>query len=275
MRYRFTAVFALVILSMFSNTLVSQTAPAQQGDPTQAALSCQSEKDLNVFAGCWSYEMMSDPQRQVAQCVQQSPSPGDFIFCATQRRLSLDEQRLAFCAFQSSGNFGVVASCAGSEFLNPTQQRLVACVSSNRTNYVGAALCAGGRNLTPEQAVVANCTLQTGGQPYAFATCVGGQLTANELQKCVTIGIGGNGCFGNDNAITQTVRTAWKGLAGGPNSVLNNPGQLAGGQNSIINNPGQIFGGPNSVFNNPSQLVPSGINNLGTVGGHRICLPWC
>ena len=42
----------------------------------------------------------------------------------------------------------------------------------------------------------------------------------------------------------------------GPNSVINNPGQLTGGLNSVINNPGQLTGGPNSVINNPGQLPP-------------------
>jgi hypothetical protein len=253
--------------------IVSPVVFAQPGDPVESANACKSEKDLNAFAGCWSHEMMSDVQRQVAQCVPQSPSPGNFIFCAAQRPLSLEEQRLAYCAFQSAGNFGAAASCAGFQFLNPNQQRLVACVASNGTNYVGAALCAGGRNLTPEQAIIANCTLQTAGQPFPFAACVAGPETAAELQKCVASGIGENGCFGNNNNIVKA-RTAWKGLPDGPNSVLNNPRQLTGGQNSTINSAGQVLGGNNSVFNNPSQLLPPP-PEVGSLGGHRICLPWC
>jgi hypothetical protein len=135
-----------------------------------------------------------------------------------------------------------------------------------------------------------------------FAGCVGGQLTTNELQKCLTVGIDGAGCFGDNKAIVKAVSDVWKGIAGGPNSVFNNPGQLAGGPNSMINNPGQITGGPNSVINNPGQLaggsnsvannpgqILGGSNsvirnpgqlvpppvNLGTVGGHRVCIPWC
>jgi hypothetical protein len=108
----------------------------------------------------------------------------------------------------------------------------------------------------------------------AFAGCVGGQLTTTELQKCLALGIGGAGCFGNNNAIVKAIGDAWKGVAGGPNSVFNNPGQLAGGPNSVINNPGQILGGPNSAARNPGQLVPPPLN-LGTVGGKRVCIPWC
>jgi hypothetical protein len=247
---------------------------AQQGDPTLSALRCQAEKNLNDFSACWSREMMSNPQRQVADCVSQSGSPAEFVFCATQRRLSPSEQRLAGCAFQSGGNLSATASCAGYGYLDREQQRLVGCVASHGSNFLEAAICAGGQYLTPEQAIVANCAIQTGGQPYAFAGCVGGQVTTSELQKCLAVGIGGAGCFGSNNAIVKATSDGWKGVAGGPNSVFNNPGQLAGGPNSVINNPSQIFGGPNSAFRNPEQLAPPPVN-LGTVGGKRVCIPWC
>lgn len=47
----------------------------------------------------------------------------------------------------------------------------------------------------------------------------------------------------NNKAIDQIIAAE---IAGGPNSVINNPGQILGGSNSVINNPGQILGGPNS-----------------------------
>jgi Papain family cysteine protease len=46
-----------------------------------------------------------------------------------------------------------------------------------------------------------------------------------------------------DAAVEQVA----KDIAGGPNSVVNNPGQIFGGTNSVLHNPGQILGGPNSV----------------------------
>ena len=61
---------------------------------------------------------------------------------------------------------------------------------------------------------------------------------------------------------------------GGDNSFVRNPGQIWGGSNSFVRNPSQFWGGNNSVFNNPAQLAPPPVT-LGTVGGHRICLPWC
>ena len=120
------------------------------------------------------------------------------------------------------------------------------------------------------------------------------RLTARELLKCAANGIGGkDGCFGDNNDLVG--RNGWVArtfgqIAGGPNSVINNPGQIWGGDNSFVRNPGQIWGGsnsfvrnpsqiwggPNSVFNNPRQLLPQPKPlTLGSVGGKRICLPWC
>ena len=225
----------IAIITLVAFIPIWETAKAQQANPTQAAVACTSFRgDINSFAACWISEMMSDRQQQVARCFSESKSVLTFAFCSAQRPLSPQEQQLADCALRLNGDYGAAAACAGMQFLGPEEQRLVRCVVSNGANYLGAAICAGGRNLTPEQTVVANCALTTGAQPYAFAGCVGGPLTENELQKCVTIGIGANGCFGNNNTIVRAVSDAWQGISGS-NSVFNNPGQILGGQNSIIN----------------------------------------
>jgi len=127
---------------------------------------------------------------------------------------------------------------------------------------------------------------------YAAAGCIATRLTGRELMKCFTDGVGGSrGCFGDNNDLFGrngwTARTIGQ-LAGGPNSVIRNPGQIWGGDNSFLRNPGQIWGGSNSfvrnpsqfwggnnsIFNNPSQLAPKPVT-LGSIGGKRICLPWC
>lgn len=116
-------------------------------------------------------------------------------------------------------------------------------------------MCAGGSRLTPEQAIIAQCAVSTGFQPVAAAGCIGTQFAINELQKCMTGGIGGSGgCFGPNNEAVKVIRAAWKGVSGGKNSLVNNPAQIWGGKNSVVNNPAQIWGGPNSMFNNPGQV---------------------
>jgi hypothetical protein len=160
------------------------------------------------------------------------------------------------------------------------------------------ATCAGANmfnlQLNPEQQIAVQCVVSTGGQPYAAAGCIASRLTMRELTKCMTDGFGGKGCFGDTNDLFGregwTARTLGQ-IAGGPNSIINNPGQIWGGDNSFVRNPGQIWGGDNSfvrnpsqfwggnnsIFNNPSQLLPQPPPpvQLGTIGGKRICLPWC
>jgi len=114
--------------------------------------------------------------------------------------------------------------------------------------------------------------------------------TIRELTKCMTDGVGGDGCFGDSNDLVGkngwTARTLGQ-LQGGPNSFarnpsqiwggdnsfVRNPSQIWGGTNSFVRNPGQIWGGPNSVFNHPQQLAPQPLTL--NVGGKRFCLPWC
>jgi hypothetical protein len=270
---RMTIIQKLFYVVFLSSMMAIAPHPVKaQGDPTEAAENCASRGlngDLNNFSSCWVTEMMTDEQREAANCVAANNGLGGAAFCLAGINLSPTGLQLARCAQQSGGNLQAAALCAGRQFLDPESQRLAGCVASNPTNFWGAAICAGGRDMTPEQQVFANCAVATGIQPYAMAGCVGGQLTTNELQKCLTIGIGGRGCFGDNNTITRAVRDAWKGISGGPNSVLNqpgeifggpnsvfnNPGQLAGGPNSVINNPGQVLGGPNSVFHNPDQIL--------------------
>lgn len=266
---------AKFVIAFFVGLLAcGASAKAETNNPSVSAVQCQTEKVIGDFSACWSREMMSDSQRQVADCVSKSSSPVEFVFCATQRPLSAVEQRLADCALQSGGNLATTASCAGYGYLDRDQQRLAGCIVSNGTNLFSAAICAGGRNLSPEQAVVANCAIQTGGQPLAFVACVGGSTTTSELQKCLSIGIGGSsGCF-SDNATVAATRIAWSGAEGGSKTVLNNSRQIFGGNNSVFNNPRQILGGEDSVLKGVKPTAPPP-SILGTVGGHRVCIPWC
>lgn len=249
----------LLILSLLPAVMVATSPHARaETDPAAAAARCAPQQppgDMDQFSSCWITQMMSDQQRVVANCIAANQGLGGAAFCVAGINLSPAGQQIAACAQQSGGNLGAVAACAGFTSMDLQTQRIASCVASNPANYWGAALCAGGHDLTPEQQVFANCAVATGMQPYAMAGCVGGELTTNELQKCLTIGVGGRGCFGDNNTITVAVRNAWKGVAGGPNSVLNRPAQIFGGPNSVFNNPGQLAGGPNSVINNPGQVL--------------------
>jgi hypothetical protein len=276
----------------------------------KAVVNCAvSNSDINSFALCAASDTgvkMSDDQRILAKCALQSKGDaGNFAGCAGSaflgKNLSPDQQAVLNCAAKSGGDTSQFAACSASNLfgahLSREQQVAVQCAAQSQGDPTGFATCAGANmfnlQLNPEQQIAVQCVVSTGGQPYAAAGCIASRLTARELTKCLTDGFGGRGCFGDNNDLVGKngwVRRTMGQIAGGPNSVFNNPGQIWGGDNSFVRNPSQIFGGsnsfvrnpsqvwggPNSVFNNPGQLLqdPRPVQ-LGTVGGKRICLPWC
>jgi hypothetical protein len=147
---------------------------------------------------------------------------GEFAICASRalfgNRLSREANAAIDCAVQSQGDYQQFGACAANKFLN--------------------------LNLNPEQQIAVQCVISSGGQPYVAAGCAASRLTARELSKCFERGIGGDGCFGDNND-----------LVGRNGFVVRNIAALAGGPNSVIRDPGQVLGGPNSVFNNPRQIL--------------------
>ena len=275
-------------------------------------LECASDADgdAQAFARCASRELgqhLSDDQRTAVNCaVESKGDKDDFITCAgstlLNQKLNRDQRKVLECAANSDGESGKFVSCAARDFLgrNASKEQRVAmqCAAESGGEVDAFAACAGANmlnlQLNPEQQIAVQCVVSTGGQPYAAAGCMATRLTARELLKCTANGIGGkDGCFGDNNDLVGKngwVARTFGQIAGGPNSVINNPGQIWGGDNSFVRNPSQIWGGsnsfvrnpsqiwggPNSVFNNPGQLLqqPKPLT-LGSVGGKRICLPWC
>lgn len=281
------------------------------GGAQKAVMDCAMRAtDAASFAICAGPNVgvrMSNEQRILAKCALQSRGDSsDFARCAgaglVGGSLGPNEQKVLGCAASAGGDTAKFAACSANsvfgERLSREQQIAVQCAAQSQGDATGFATCAGanllGMQLNPEQQIAVQCLVTTGGQPYAAAGCMASRLTARELSKCVSHGIGGKkGCFGDNNDLVGKngfVGRTISQLAGGPNSVINNPNQLWGGDNSFVRNPGQIWGGPNSFVRNPSQIwggpnsvfnKPSQVINtprplqLGTVGGKRICLPWC
>lgn len=274
-------------------------------------LGCAIEaNDAGSFAACAATGPnipVSDDQRTLVKCAMQSKGDKDGFFqCAGSSflggKLSQDQQAVLNCAATTRSDAKEFAQCAAFKVLgqNLSQEQTIAlqCAAESKGDMQAMATCAGANlfnmNLNPEQQIAVQCVVQTGGQPYAAAGCMASRLTARELTKCLTDGVGGKGCFGDSNDLVGRngfVARTFVQIAGGPNSVVNNPGQIWGGANSFVRNPGQIWGGNNSfvrnpgqfwggnnsVFNNPGQLLPKPPPpvTLGTVGDTRICFPWC
>ncbi|WP_298623429.1 hypothetical protein [uncultured Zoogloea sp.] len=275
-------------------------------------LECASDADgdAQAFTRCASRALgqhLSDDQRTAVNCaVESRGDKDDFITCAgsalLNQKLNRDQRKILECAANSDGESDAFVSCAAPAFLGRSaskEQRVaMQCAAESGGEVDSFAACAGANmlnlQLNPEQQIAVQCVVSTGGQPYAAAGCMATRLTARELLKCAANGIGGkDGCFGDNNDLVGKngwVARTFGQVAGGPDSVINNPGQIWGGDNSFVRNPGQIWGGsnsfvrnpsqiwggPNSVFNNPSQLLPQPKPmTVGSVGGKRICLPWC
>lgn len=282
-------------------TCAAPTAGIKLTDDQRAAVGCanSSRGDEDEFANCLGSSVISghlnSMQRDALDCAKQFDGEASSLAdCAAEKIFNANatpEERIAVsCATELGGDVEQFGICAGTSYMN--------------------------FRLNPEQQIAVECTVGTGGQLYATAGCIATRLTGRELEKCMANGFGGDGCYGDTNDLFGykgwTARTL-KTLAGGPNSVFNNPAQIWGGSNSMFNNPQQIWGGNNSLFNNPSQIwggpnsvvrnpsqvfggqnsvfnnpgqILGGPNSvfhqaapnpvtIGSVGGHRICLPWC
>lgn len=281
------------------------------GRAEKAVVDCaMSASDPAAFALCAAPNVgvkMSNDQRVLAKCAMQSSGDSTaFANCAgagfLAGNLGPNERKVLGCAAGANGDTSRFAACSANALfgdkLSKEQQIAVQCAAQSQGDPTGFATCAGanlfGMQLNAEQQIAIQCVVGTGGNPPAAAGCMASRLTARELSKCLSDGIGGrDGCFGDNNDLVGKngfVGRTLGQIAGGHNSIINNPGQIWGGDNSFLRNPGQIWGGPNSfvrnpaqiwggpnsVFRNPSQLLPQPRPmQIGTVGGKRICLPWC
>jgi hypothetical protein len=186
----------------------------------------KSEGDQDDFMSCASSIIgnhLTPEQRQVLNCAENANSSSDFASCAARKiigsRLTKEQAVAVECAADSGADFQQFATCAGTKYLNMNL------------------------NLNAEQQIAVQCVVSTGGQPYAAAGCMITRWTGRELQKCFEHGFGGSdGCFGDNNDLVG--RNGW---------VARTFGQIAGGPNSVVNNPLQIFGGPNSVLSRPAR----------------------
>lgn len=293
-----------------NSDFVSCSADHFLSSSKNAVVKCAiSAGDVGSFTKCAAPNLgvqMTEEQRTLARCAMTSGGDAhDFGTCAGTAFLGMalgpNEQAVLDCARNASGDYGKFAACSASKILggNMSKEQRVAleCTAQSYGDPTGIATCAGANmfnlQLNPEQQIAVQCVVSTGGQPYAAAGCMATRLTFRELTKCLTDGVGGRGCFGDNNDLVGKngwLRRTVGQIAGGKNSVINNLDQVCGGDNSFVRNPHQMFGGNNSFIRHPSQFW-GGKNSvfnkagqllsspkplpIGTVGGKRICLPWC
>jgi hypothetical protein len=159
------------------------------------------------------------------------------------------------CVADAGSDNGKLAGCAASSVLPPTLARYASCAASSQ-GPTSFALCAAGPAMNEEWRIAAECAVQTGGEPFSFAGCTAGRLTLKELTQCFS----GGSCYGPNNTIVKFYTDEFHDLLHGPGQhneiivALHKLEDASGGPNSIVNNPGQVFGGANSLFHKPSQI---------------------
>lgn len=293
-----------------AETFTSCAAKRVFSQEQRAVVDCAVDsEDAASFASCAATNAgikMSDDQRILARCAMQADGDAEELLSCTgsaalDGALGANEKAVLDCAVKSEGSNSKFASCSANKLLggklSREQEIAIQCAAEAQGDATLAATCAGTNmfkmQLNPEQQIAVQCVVSTGGQPHAAAGCIASRLTVRELTKCLTDGVGGDGCFGDSNDLVG--KNGWVArnlgqIAGGKNSVIRNPNQVWGGDNSFVRNPhqilggsnsfarnpGQFWGGQNSIFNNPSQLMPKPRPlQIGSVAGKRICLPWC
>jgi hypothetical protein len=221
---------------------------------------------------------------QVVACAQEGSDAGSLIANCSDSFIKDGKTRaLLACTAKAGSDSEKLADCAASSVLPPEIARYATCAATSQ-GPTSFALCAAGPVMNEEWRIAAECAVQTGGNPVGFAGCTAGRLTLKELTQCFS----GGSCFGPNNTIVKAYTNEFNDLlhgpgknndfvvalrnlenaSGGPNSIINRPGQVLGGDNSVFHKPGQILGGENSVANqflrNPAggeHSVPNEIAN--------------
>lgn len=232
----------------------------------------ETESTPASFAICASRNQLTQRQYAIADCADKyltSQNAPVLVGCLTQQSLTSDQVRIAQCAVANRGDVSASGECVLTGALTPELRKIYSCVSQNFHDFLKAGLCAAAVELPPEQVHIANCVLsnsgsylqigvcavgphltteqqafvscafESGGVPLAYAACVGGELTSNELSKCLTIGIGGAGCFGPTNTLVKSIANAWHdvtyGLGSGNEIVKAREYLLRGDRGTIAN----------------------------------------
>ncbi|MGY6164178.1 hypothetical protein, partial [Paraburkholderia strydomiana] len=100
-----------------------------------------------------------------------------------------------------------------------------------------------------EGQIAAQCVAEYG-VSYAGGGCIAATLTAEELNKCLSVGVGGDGCFGDNNTLVDMVRANVEAAQQETGAVNQTIRATVGVSVKDIEDNG-IFGGSNSVFNCP------------------------
>ncbi len=194
--------------------------------PTEAqqCAAANSDPQSNQFKECMVRAMLGQREEAVYNCTRSQADAALLASCTVGVLGGAKEQQIANdfsqCYSQSNGSYNAMALCMSGKQFDGDRAVFVQCISrqasTGNVSALGTAACYGANklNLNPETQIIVQCAVATGGEPEAFAGCAGGQLTARELAKCTTGGIGTDGgCFGPNNDIVKYLKSGGLQLA--------------------------------------------------------------
>lgn len=220
----------------------------------------QSGGDTTAFMDCLVPKMMTNEQVVAYQCMRQSNDETAMATCLAGQMMGHNERRALqqaeVCYREYGNNWSSYPLCMAGQNFDPKMVVAVNCIraqaESANTSVWGVAGCIAGNslNLNPELTVAVECAMSSGGEPITFAGCTGGRLTAMELNKCFTHGVGGSGCFGDNNEIVKGLRTIGVDL----HQIMGPNGFAVRNWNNAVND-FQRGPGPNNEINRAIQTI--------------------
>ncbi len=199
----------------------------------QTAEQCLNSSDQeDEFADCMLGEMLGEKEHNVYECSKENDEVVDLALCSIGANGGPNEQEIVAnikkCRESHGDDWDEYPLCMLEDTMSEDQARLVGCLKDQYDDgtitLTGTAVCYGAGSFQPnaELQIAMECAVTTGGNPMAFAGCAGGRLTERELTKCVTHGVGGDGCFGPNNEIVKALRAVGidvKDMFGATNDV--------------------------------------------------------
>lgn len=243
-------------------------SPPFNATPEQAS-ACKEESggDRDEFLDCLLPQVITPTQNAAYACMrQQGIDEVELAACLAKLSMGSREARAVDqsmeCYRQYGPDYEKYPLCMAEQNFDPEIADAVACfqkqAQQGSTSSWGVAMCLAGNalDLNAELTVAVECAATSGGEPLVFAGCTGGRLTAMELQKCFTVGIGGNGCFGENNEIVKGLQALGMDMQ----QVMGPNGFVVQSWNTAVND-FQHGPGPNNDMVRAIDTVNRDLNN--------------
>jgi hypothetical protein len=239
----------------------------------------------------------------------------EFAVCVVAPHLPADQAKAvkdaASCYGGSNGDAYKTAGClvASQVKLGGDLQLVANCFAESGGAVLGAAVCLAGDHVNAELKIAIQCA-QTAVDAISYAVCVGGQLTVKEFLQCQGKRFAQENCFGTNNEFRKLARSLLNTDIG-PDSVVAQSmnvsldvvnfqvqvigqavelaGRLGDETGRALTDVGEAAGSAvtaagraaeNTVQDAKTAMeralpkAPPPIQ-VGNIGGHRVCVPWC